>query len=208
MKKIVLALSAIMAVTACSNHTETAESTQESTQETSVELAMNTAEVEDSKSFYDFKSETLMGEEFFFANLKGKRVLVVNTASECGYTPQYEELQELYEKYGGEKFTIVGFPSNDFMKQEPGSNEEIAEFCKKNYGVTFPMMAKTVVKKGDDQNAVYAWLTHKDQNGVEDAKVSWNFNKFLIDENGKWVAHYKSKTSPLDEEIVNFAQGK
>lgn len=163
---------------------------------------------EEAKSFYDFKSETLMGEEFDFSKLKGKRVLVVNTASKCGYTPQYEELQELYEKHGGDKFTIVGFPSNDFMKQEPGSDEEIAEFCKKNYGVTFPMMSKTVVKTGDDQNPVYAWLTHKDQNGVDDAKVSWNFNKFLIDENGKWVAHYKSKTSPLDEEIVNFAEGK
>ena len=172
------------------------------------ELAMATPKQESSTSFYDFKSETLMGEQFSFTDLKGKRVLVVNTASECGYTPQYEGLQELYEKYGGDNFTIVGFPSNDFMKQEPGSNEEIAEFCKKNYGVTFPMMAKTAVKKGKDQNPLYAWLTHKELNGVEDAKVSWNFNKFLIDENGNWVAHFKSKTAPLDEEIVNFAQGK
>lgn len=203
MKNIFIALTAAGVVTACN----VADSNQISTQE-SIELAMITKNEIEAKSFYDFKSETLMGEEFDFSQLKGKRVLVVNTASKCGYTPQYEELQKLYDKYGGEKFMVIGFPSNDFMKQEPGSDEEIAEFCKKNYGVTFPMMSKTVVKNGDDQNAVYAWLTHKEQNGVDDAKVSWNFNKFLVDENGKWVAHYKSKTSPLDEEIVKFAEGK
>lgn len=203
MKNIVLALAAIGVTLACNQN----ETTQTTTGE-SVELAMITENAMEAKSFYDFKSETLMGEEFDFSQLKGKRVLVVNTASKCGYTPQYEELQKLYATYGGEKFTIIGFPSNDFMKQEPGSDKEISEFCKKNYGVTFPMMSKTVVKNGDDQNAVYTWLTHKEQNGVDDAKVSWNFNKFLVDENGKWVAHYKSKTSPLDEEIVKFAEGK
>lgn len=203
MKNIFIALTAAGVVTACN----VADSNQISTQE-SIELAMITKNEIEAKSFYDFKSETLMGEEFDFSQLKGKRVLVVNTASKCGYTPQYEELQKLYDKYGGEKFMVIGFPSNDFMKQEPGSDEEIAEFCKKNYGVTFPMMSKTVVKNGDDQNAVYAWLTHKEQNGVDDAKVSWNFNKFLVDENGKWVAHYKSKTSPLDDEIAKFAEGK
>ncbi len=159
------------------------------------------------KTFYDFTSKTLMGEDFNFSSLRGKRVLIVNTASECGYTPQYKQLQELYEEYGGDDFVIIGFPSNDFGGQEPGSNKEIAVFCEKNYGVTFPMMDKTPVK-GEGQHPVYAWLTHKDQNGVSDATVKWNFNKFLIDEEGHWVAYYPSGTSPLDEEIQGFAQGK
>lgn len=203
MRNIVFALAGFGILTACNQAEPTV-----SVNEESVELAMNTEEVIEAKSFYDFETQTLMGERFDFSTLKGKRVLVVNTASECGFTPQYEDLQKLYEEYGGEKFTIVGFPSNDFMKQEPGSDKEIAEFCEKNFGVAFPMMSKTVVKKGDDQNEVYAWLTHKEQNGVDNAKVSWNFNKFLVDENGKWVAHYGSKTSPLDEEIVSFAKGE
>ncbi|WP_417603453.1 glutathione peroxidase [Owenweeksia hongkongensis] len=201
MRNIVLAFAGFGILTACNQTEPTASANQET-----VELAINTENTMGEMSFYDFKTKTLMGEEFDFSNLKGKRVLIVNTASECGFTPQYEQLQELYKEFGGEKFTVIGFPSNDFGKQEPGSNEEIATFCEKNYGVTFPMMDKTPVK-GDDQHEVYSWLTHKDQNGVDDAKVSWNFNKFLVDENGKWVAHYGSKTSPLDEEIVNFAEG-
>ena len=137
----------------------------------------------------------------------GKVILVVNTASKCGFTPQYEDLQALNEKHGGEKFTIIGFPCNQFGKQEPGTNEEIASFCQKNYGVSFPMMDKIDVK-GDEQAPIYQWLTDKELNGVDDAKVSWNFNKFLIDENGKWIAHHGSRTNPLDEEIVAFAMGK
>lgn len=159
------------------------------------------------KTLHDFTAKTLAGEDFDFSTLKGKRVLIVNTASECGYTPQYKQLQELYETYGGEDFIIIGFPSNDFGGQEPGSNEEIAAFCEKNFGVTFPMMDKIPVK-GKDQHPVYAWLTQKEQNGVDDAKVRWNFNKFLIDENGHWVAYHPSGTDPLDEEIVAFAKGK
>lgn len=157
-------------------------------------------------NFYDFKTETVDGEVFDFASLKGKRVLIVNTASKCGYTPQYEDLQALFEKYGGEKFTIIGFPSNDFGGQEPGSNEDIKAFCKKNYGVTFTLMAKAPVK-GKDQQPVYQWLTSKEMNGVDNASVSWNFNKFLVDENGKWVAHYGSGTNPMDEEVTSFASG-
>lgn len=159
------------------------------------------------KSLHDFKSKTLDGGEFDFADLKGKRVLIVNTASECGYTPQYEQLQELHNEFGGDNFTVIGFPSNDFGGQEPGSNAEIKEFCKKNFGVSFPMMAKTPVK-GDAQHPVYTWLTSKEMNGKENAKVSWNFNKFLVDENGNWVAHYESSTGPLDEKIIAFAEGK
>mgnify|MGYP006285399925 CR=1 FL=1 len=156
--------------------------------------------------FYDLKAETIDGEVFDFSDLKGKRVLIVNTASKCGYTPQYEGLQSLHEKYSGEKFVIIGFPSNDFGFQEPGSNEDIQEFCKKNFGVSFAMMAKTPVK-GKDKHPVYAWLTSKDLNGVDDASVSWNFNKFLVDEDGNWVAHYGSSVEPMDDKITSFASG-
>ena len=157
-------------------------------------------------SFYNFKVETLDGETFDFSDLKGKRVLIVNTASKCGFTPQYEGLQKLYEQYGGEDFTVIGFPSNSFF-QEKGEDEKIAEFCEKNYGVSFPMMSKIKVK-GSGKHPVYDWLTKKDLNGVKNASVSWNFNKFLVDEDGNWVAHYGSRTKPMDEEILAFAKGE
>lgn len=163
-------------------------------------------QVQTGNDFYDFNVETLDHQEFDFAQFKGKRVLIVNTASECGYTPQYAQLEELYEMYGGDQFAIIGFPSNDFGGQEPGTNTEIAGFCQKNYGVSFPMMDKISIK-GDDAHPLYQWLTRKSLNGVEDSEVKWNFNKFLIDENGKWVAWYGSKVEPLDDEIVRFAQG-
>ncbi len=159
------------------------------------------------KTFYDFKVKTLANKDFDLSELKGKRVLIVNTASECGYTPQYAQLQELYERYGGEHFTIIGFPSNDFGGQEPDSNSDIAQFCQKNYGVTFPMMDKIMIK-GDDVHPLYSWLTQKNENGVGDAEVRWNFNKFLIDEEGNWVAHLGSKIEPLDERVVAFAKGE
>ena len=157
--------------------------------------------------FHDFTFKTLEGESFDFSALKGKRVLIVNTASECGYTGQYKDLQELYSKFGGDNFEIVAFPANNFGRQEPGSNEEIAAFCEKNYGVTFPVMSKSDVI-GDNQNELYQWLTHKSLNGVSDGKVKWNFHKFLVDENGNWVAELPSSVNPMDEEIVSFAQGK
>jgi glutathione peroxidase len=159
------------------------------------------------KSLYDFKVNTLYGEEYDLAQLKGKKVLIVNTASKCGFTPQYADLQKLYEIYGGKDFTIIGFPANDFMNQEPGTNEEIASFCQVNYGVTFPMMEKISVK-GKEIHPLYQWLTNKSENGVLDAKISWNFNKFLIDENGQVVKHYGSKTNPLSNEIVNWVKSK
>lgn len=149
---------------------------------------------------YQFKVEGLTGGTIDFAAFKGKKILIVNTASKCGYTPQYKELQELSEKYK-DKLVVIGFPSNDF-NQEQGSALEIKEVCEKNYGVTFPVAAKVSVK-GDAQAPIYKWLTHKDQNGVLDAEVKWNFNKFLVDEKGKLVAYFPSKTTPLSEEITS-----
>lgn len=155
------------------------------------------------KTLYDFKAKTIDGKDFDFSSLKGKKVLIVNTASQCGYTPQYHDLEELYKAYGGDKFTIIGFPANNFGAQEPGTNSEIKEFCTKNYGVTFQMMSKVSVK-GDDMDPLYKWLTTKEENGMEDAEVKWNFQKFLIDENGKWVAVVPHKENPMSERIVNW----
>lgn len=155
------------------------------------------------KTLYDFKVNDITGNEYDMSQLKGKKVLIVNTASKCGFTPQYAELEELYETYGGDKFTIIGFPANNFMNQEPGTNEEIATFCQINYGVTFPMMGKISVK-GDDIHPLYAWLTHKSENGKIDQKVKWNFNKFMIDEKGNVVGYAPSSTKPMSDKIVNW----
>ena len=152
------------------------------------------------KTIHKFKVVSLDGGTINFADFKGKKILVVNTASECGYTPQYKDLEELYEKYK-DKLVIVGFPTNDFGGQEPGSNEEIKSFCQKNYGVTFPMAAKITVK-GDDTAPIYKWLTSKEQNAVLDATIKWNFNKFLLDENGHMIAYFPSKVKPMSEEIT------
>jgi glutathione peroxidase len=155
------------------------------------------------KSFYDFKVKDIDGKEFNLSGLKGKKVLVVNTASKCGFTPQYKQLEEIYKTYGGDKFIIIGFPANNFMQQEPGTNEEIATFCEKNYGVTFPMMSKISVK-GDDMHPLYKWLTSKSENGVMDSEVKWNFQKYLIDENGKLIDVLYSKVTPNDDKIVGW----
>ena len=153
------------------------------------------------KSIYDFKVASLNGGIIDFADFKGKKILIVNTASKCGFTPQYEGLQALYEKYK-DKLVIIGFPANNFFSQEPGNNENIEAFCKKNYGVTFPMAAKISVK-GKDIAAIYKWLCNKSENGVMDAKVSWNFNKFLLDESGKLIAHFKSGVKPMSDALVS-----
>lgn len=155
------------------------------------------------QSFYDFKVKDIDGKEFNLLSLKGKKVLVVNTASKCGFTPQYKELEAIYKLYGGDKFTIIGFPANNFGHQEPGTNKEIATFCEKNFGVTFPMMSKISVK-GDDMDPLYKWLTSKGDNGVLDSEVKWNFQKYLIDEKGKLVEEYDSKIKPDDDKIVNW----
>jgi len=159
------------------------------------------------KSFHNFKVKSIDGQEFDLGSLKGKKVMVVNTASKCGLTPQYEDLQKLYAKYGGDKFTIVGFPANNFLSQEPGSNKEIKQFCTAEFGVTFPMMEKISVK-GDDMAPVYRWLTEKSENGVLDSEVKWNFQKYLIDENGKLVKMISSREKPDSEEIINWIEGK
>jgi len=157
------------------------------------------------KTFHDFKAETIDGEQLDFSVFKGKKILVVNTASKCGLTPQYKELEELYETYGGEGFEIIGFPANNFANQEPGTSEEIKSFCEQNYGVTFTMMNKISVK-GDDMSPIYSWLTKKSENGVMDSEVSWNFQKYFIDENGHLVDFVSPKTTPLDEKIVNWVR--
>lgn len=154
-------------------------------------------------SFYDFKMKTLDGKDFDFHQLKGKKVLLVNTASKCGYTPQYAELEKLQKAYGSDKFVILGFPANNFMGQEPGSNSEIREFCTKNYGVSFTMFEKISVK-GKDQHPLYQWLTNKSLNSVSDADVKWNFNKFLVDESGHWVSWLGSGTGPMEPVITDW----
>ena len=155
-----------------------------------------------SKSFYDFSIATLdENGAINMADYKGKKILIVNVASKCGYTPQYEGLQKLYIEHG-DKVQIIGFPSNQFMGQEPGGKEDIASFCQKNYGVTFPLTTKIDVK-GKDQHAIYEWLTSKVYNGIDDYKVGWNFNKFLLDENGKLISLYDSSVTPMSEELVN-----
>jgi len=158
------------------------------------------------KNFHSFSATTIEGKTLDFSTLKGKKVLVVNTASKCGLTPQYKELEELYKQYGGDKFTIIGFPANNFMSQEPGSDEEIKQFCEVNYGVTFQMMSKVSVK-GDDIHPIYKWLTSKDENGVMDSKVTWNFQKYMIDEDGHLVDFVEPKKSPNTEKIVNWIKG-
>ncbi len=155
------------------------------------------------KSFHDFNVKDIDGKEVSLNMFKGKKVLVVNTASKCGLTPQYEDLQKLYKKYGGDNFVIIGFPANNFMNQEPGSDQEIKQFCTSEYNVTFPMMAKLSVK-GDDIHPLYQWLTKKELNGKMDSKVKWNFQKYMIDENGSFVDVVYPKTNPLDEKIVKW----
>jgi len=159
------------------------------------------------KTLYDFKATSLDGAPFDLSTLKGKKVLVVNTASKCGLTPQYETLQKLYNTYKDRNFVIIGFPANNFAQQEPGTNAEIKEFCTKNYGVTFPMMSKISVK-GADIDPLYKWLTSKSLNGVVDAEVQWNFQKFMIDEQGKLVGFVSPKDKPDSEKIINWIEGK
>jgi glutathione peroxidase len=159
------------------------------------------------KSFYDFKTKTIDGKEFDLSSLRGKKVLVVNTASKCGHTPQYAQLEELYKKYGPDKFVIIGFPANNFFHQEPGTNEEIKNFCTTNYGVTFPMMSKISVK-GNDMDPIYQWLTSKTENGVMDAPVKWNFQKFMIDEEGHLVGMVPPGDLPITDKIIRWIEGK
>lgn len=151
-------------------------------------------------SVYNFKPTKLDGSEGNLADYKGKVMIVVNTASKCGFTPQYAELEKFYQEYEDKGVVILGFPSNDFLRQEPGSNDEIASFCKLNYGVSFPMFEKISVK-GKTQDPLYTYLTTKTLNGLEDSKVSWNFQKYVIDRNGNLVTHFSPPTSVLSDEF-------
>lgn len=197
MKKaaIVITVMAIMASCQDKNKTGIAEHTNTTTTENVQPMAKAT--------IYDFTVKDLYGDDFSFTTLKGKKIMIVNTASKCGLTPQYKELEALYKKYKGSGFVIIGFPANNFAGQEPGTNEEIAAFCEKNYGVTFPMMGKISVK-GDDMAPIYQFLTHKSMNGLQDSEVEWNFQKYLIDEEGKLVKVISPRTLPDDAEIVNW----
>ena len=158
-------------------------------------------------TLYNFKVTDIDGKEFDMSSLKGKKVLIVNVASKCGLTPQYAKLQELYEKYGDKNFVIIGFPANNFREQEPGTNAEIKEFCTQNYGVTFPIMSKIDVI-GENKAPIYQWLTEKAKNGKMDTEVQWNFQKFMIDENGNWVDFAAPREEPFSEKIVQWIERK
>lgn len=159
------------------------------------------------QSIHQFVVKDIEGNDFNFNQLSGKKIMVVNTASKCGLTPQYKQLEEVYKQYKNDNFIIVGFPANNFMSQEPGTNDEIATFCERNYGVTFPMMSKISVK-GDDMHEVYQFLTQKSKNGMADSEVEWNFQKYLLNEKGELEMIISPRTLPNDEKILNWIEGK
>lgn len=189
MKKFLIGiLSAVAFLTACTNQ--------------KTEVAQQKIKQEAGKTIYDYKVESLDGKTINFADFKGKKILIVNTASKCGFTPQYADLQKLYDQYK-DKLVIVGFPADNFGHQEPGTNEEIGAFCQKNYGVSFPMAAKVSVK-GDDTAPIFHYLTEKELNGVKNTTILWNFTKFLLDENGRLVDSFISTTRPTDAAITKY----
>jgi glutathione peroxidase len=153
-------------------------------------------------SIYSYSFEDIEGISVSLESFRGKKIIFVNVASECGFTGQYSELQELHEAYG-EDVVLIGFPCDQFGGQEPGSEKEIKSFCEKNYGVTF-LMASKIDVKGDNQNEIYTWLTSEDMNGVEDSKVSWNFEKYVVDENGNLIGHFKSAVKPMNAKITTL----
>lgn len=157
------------------------------------------------RSFYDHQLRTIDGQNFDLSTLKGKKVMIVNVASKCGLTPQYKELQSLYDEYGSENFEILGFPANNFGAQEPGTEQQIQSFCELNYGVTFTMFEKISVK-GKDQHSFYQWLTNKELNGSLSVSVKWNFQKFLIDENGNLIDYLLPTTSPKSKKVIQWLQ--
>jgi glutathione peroxidase len=200
MKKFLLLSCGVLLLWSCQNNAQTKMITTP-TKTTTMNTATKT------EAIYQFKVTDLYGKAFDFASLKGKKILIVNTASECGLTPQYKDLEAIYEKYKDKNFVIVGFPANNFGSQEPGSNEQIATFCHANYGVTFPMMSKISVK-GDDKHAVYQFLTEKSKNGLQDSEVEWNFQKYLINEEGVLVKVLSPRVLPTDAAIVGWINGK
>ena len=194
MKKILLLLS-VVSLYSCQNQAQNKVSNQ-----------LTSAQPMEKQTIYQFKVKDLEGNEFDFASLKGKKILVVNTASKCGLTPQYKQLEAIYNQYKDQNFIIVGFPANNFGQQEPGSNKEIAEFCERNYGVTFPMMEKISVK-GSDMAAIYQFLTQKSKNGLKDSEVEWNFHKYLINEKGELDKVFSPQVLPTDAAIVDWIKG-
>lgn len=193
MKAKFIALAAVFSLISCKNEAQT---------NTKPELIAKT-ETMNKENIYQFKVKNLSGDVFDFASLKGKKVMVVNTASKCGLTPQYKDLEAIYEKYKDKNFVIVGFPANNFASQEPGTDKEIGEFCQLNYGVTFPMMSKVSVK-GDDMCDVYKFLTQKSKNGLQDSQVEWNFQKYLINEKGELEKVISPQVLPTDASIVDW----
>ena len=159
------------------------------------------------KTIYQFKVTDIDGNTFDFEALKGKKIMIVNTASKCGLTPQFMQLQALYETYGEDDFVIIGFPANNFLRQEPGTNDEIAAFCQKNYGVSFPMMSKISVK-GKDKHPIYTFLTSARLNGVRDSEVTWNFQKYLIGKDGQLEKVISPRTLPDDDSVVEWIRSE
>jgi glutathione peroxidase len=164
-------------------------------------IPVNEEKIQPPFSFYDLQATLINGKELLFSELKGKKVVLVNTASDCGYTNQYNDLEKMYERYK-DKLTILGFPANDFKEQEKGSDDEIATFCKKNFGVTFPLMQKSSVVKGAEQNNVFNWLSNSTKNGWNDKAPEWNFSKYLVDENGMLTHYFSPGVSPLSEDVL------
>ena len=192
MKKSFLAFTVMISFWSCQNQAQPKEMNE-----------LNSEKIMEKETIYQFKVADLEGNQFDFSTLKGKKILIVNTASECGLTPQYEQLQEIFTTYKDENLVIVGFPANNFGSQEPGTNREIGAFCQKNYGVTFPMMAKISVK-GNDMHPVYQFLTQKVKNGLQDSNVEWNFQKYLINENGYLEKIISPRTKPDDPSVIQW----
>lgn len=164
-------------------------------------IMQNKEQTEPQQSFYTLKTSLTNGSDLLFKTMAHKKVLLVNTASDCGYTAQYKELQQLQNRF--KNLAVIGFPSNDFKEQERGTDEEIARFCQLNYGVTFPLAKKSVVSKADCQNEVFSWLSTKNKNGWNNQAPSWNFSKYLINENGVLTHYFDPSVSPLSSEVVN-----
>jgi glutathione peroxidase len=197
MKQLIVSLSLLLIViVGCKKEKE---------EVTKLQAVVVESELQDAEEIFQFQVADLYGEDFDFSKLKGKKIMVVNTASECGLTPQYEGLQKLYDTYKDKNFVIVGFPANNFGGQEPGSDQQIAAFCKENYGVSFPMMSKISVK-GSDMHEVYQFLTEKEKNGLQDSEVAWNFQKYLLNEQGQLEKVVSPQTLPTDAEIVNWIE--
>ena len=193
MKNLLLIASCALFMFSCQNQAQSKES----------KTNMSATAAVAKENIYQFKVQDLSGDTFDFATLKGKKVLIVNTASKCGLTPQYKDLEATYKEYKDKGFVIVGFPANNFASQEPGTNDEIATFCQQNYGVSFPMMDKISVK-GDDMAAIYKFLTQKSKNGLQDSEVEWNFQKYLINEKGELVKVIAPRTLVTSPEVLDW----